>query len=199
MGYNRLFFIIVYINNIIFMKVDESSKKSSSKKLLTINNDSADSSDVNSNLEGETPKNEFNDVIIENKNNSKYDYNKKMELVKKINKIKKKEYLINIFKIITSENKDYTENTNGVFIFFHNLSDEIYEKIDNYVNYIYKVHSKNSQNINNLSDSLNSFNVSELIELSSSNVPDINKNLSNKEKILLRRRNYEEYINFNQQ
>jgi len=179
------------------MKVDENSKKSSGKKLFTtINNDSNDysDSDNNSNLEEEQ-----NDITIENKNNSKFDYNKKMELVKKINKIKKKEYLINIFKIITSENKDYTENTNGVFIFFHNLSDSVYEKIENYVNYIYKVHSKNSQNINNLSDSLNSFNVSELIELSSSNVPDINKNLSNKEKILLRRRNYEEYINFNQQ
>lgn len=177
------------------MKIDENSKKSSGKKLFTtINNDSNEYSDSNSNLDEEPT-----DITIDNKNNSKFDYNKKMELVKKINKIKKKEYLINIFKIITSENKDYTENTNGVFIFFHNLSDSVYEKIENYVNYIYRVHSKNSQSINNLSDSLNSFNVSELIELSSSNLPDINKNLSNKEKILLRRRNYEEYINFNQQ
>ena len=41
-----------------------------------------------------------------------YDHNKKMELVKKINKIKKKEYLINIFKIIKLYSKDYTENNN---------------------------------------------------------------------------------------
>ena len=54
---------------------------------------------------------------------SKYDYLKKMNLVKKINKIKKKEYLINIFKIITKDSKDFSENNNGVFIFFHNLSD----------------------------------------------------------------------------
>ena len=187
------------------MKVDEVSKKSSTKKLVTtINNElnelneSYESSDINSNYEGETPKSESNDIVLENKSNSKYDYNKKMELVKKISKIKKKEYLINIFKIITSENKDYTENTNGVFIFFHNLSDDVYDKLENYVNYIYKIHNKNNQNISVLSDSLNSINVSELLEISSS-FPDINKNLSNKEKMLLRRRNYEEYINFNQQ
>ena len=205
MGYNKLFFIAIYINNIIFMKVDEVSKKSSTKKLVTtINNElnelneSYESSDINSNFEGETPKSESNDIVLENKSNSKYDYNKKMELVKKISKIKKKEYLINIFKIITSENKDYTENTNGVFIFFHNLSDDVYDKLENYVNYIYKIHNKNNQNISVLSDSLNSINVSELLEISSS-FPDINKNLSNKEKMLLRRRNYEEYINFNQQ
>mgnify|MGYP000951179784 CR=1 FL=1 len=43
-----------------------------------------------------------------------------MILVKKINKIKKKEYLINIFKIITKDSKDFSENNNGIFIFFHN-------------------------------------------------------------------------------
>ena len=52
---------------------------------------------------------------------SKYDHNKKAELVRRINKIKKKEYIINIFKIITASNNDYTVNTNGVYIFFHNL------------------------------------------------------------------------------
>ena len=125
--------------------------------------------------------------------NSKYDHNKKLELVKKINKIKKKEYLIHIFKIITFNNKDYTENKNGVFIFFHNLTDEIYEKLEIYVNYIYKLHNKNINNSN--SDSLNSINISDLIELS---ISDINKNLSNKEKVLIKRRNYENYININQ-
>ena len=51
-------------------------------------------------------------------------------------------YLINIFKIITKDNKDYTENTNGVFIFFHNLNDDTYEKLENYVDHIYSVHNK---------------------------------------------------------
>jgi hypothetical protein len=46
-----------------------------------------------------------------------------------VSKIKKKEYLIKIFKIITQDNKDYTENNNGIFIFFHNLSDDTYYKL----------------------------------------------------------------------
>ena len=43
--------------------------------------------------------------------------------------------------------KDYTENNNGVFIFFHNLSDDVYDQIDSYVNKIYKMHKKSSSTI----------------------------------------------------
>jgi hypothetical protein len=126
-----------------------------------------------------------------------YDHNKKMELVKKINKIKKKEYLINIFKIILLHSKDYTENNNGVFVFFHNLSDEAYENIESYVNKIYKMHKKSSSsnilNIYNseLSDSQNF--LSDTIEI------DNDKNLSNKEKLIMRRKKYEKYLDQNQE
>jgi len=65
-----------------------------------------------------------------------------MEIIKKINKNKKKEYLLDIFKIITHYSKDYTDNNNGVFIFFHNLEDEAYEQIENYVNKNYKIYKK---------------------------------------------------------
>jgi hypothetical protein len=163
---------------------NESSNMSVANTLNLINTSTNDISDIDSSSSNKVT------TPVEN---SKYDHNKKLELVKKINKIKKKEYLIHIFKIITFNNKDYTENKNGVFIFFHNLSDEIYEKLEIYVNYIYKLHNKSSNNTN--SDSLNSINISDLIELS---ISDINKNLSNKEKVLLKRRNYENYITFNQ-
>ena len=87
----------------------------------------------------------IDEIIIDSKNKeSKYDYTKKLQLVKKINKIKKKDYLLNIFKIILKDNKDFSENNNGVFIFFHNLTDETYEKLEMYVNYIFKLHQKNS-------------------------------------------------------
>ena len=164
------------------------------------------------------------DLNINNKEDSnilisslKYDYAKKTELVKKINKIKKKEYLFNIFKIITSSSKDYTENTNGVFIFFHNLDDEVYEKIENYVNNIYKLHRKNSslKNIINseLSDNLMIFSETineDSIESSqiknndpynnnyNKDTKELNKNLSNKEKMIIKRKKYEEYLNQNQ-
>ena len=138
--------------------------------------------------------------------NSKYEHHKKMDLVKKINKIKKKEYLVNIFKIITLGRKDYTENTNGVFIFFHNLDDETYEKLENYVSLIYKLHKKSNSLDNILTSEL-----SELSELSDTNaiysdnnliekiqINSINNELSNKEKMIMRRKQYEDYLTQNQ-
>ena len=118
-----------------------------------------------------------------------------MELVKKINKIKKKEYLIEIFKILTSETNDYSDNNNGVFIFFHNLSDDTYEKVESYVNNIYKLHKQINTSANIFNSELSDINqnISETIEISNND-----KNLSNKEKMIMRRKKYEEYLNHNQ-
>lgn len=126
----------------------------------------------------------------------KYDYTKKMELIKKIQKIKKSEYLINIFKIIKLESKKYNINNYGIFVMFHDLSDEVYENIENYVNSIYKLHKK-PLNIVNIYDSEYSENqliqsiLSDKIEL------DNEKNLSNKEKVILKRKKYEKYLDQN--
>lgn len=128
----------------------------------------------------------------------KYNYTKKMELVKKIQKIKKTDYLINIFKIIKTRSNKYNINNNGIFIFFHDLSDDTYENIENYVNSIYKLHKKS------LSDKINIFNseysetkisqsiISDTIELKNE------KELSNKEKVLKKRKNYAKYLDQNQ-
>jgi hypothetical protein len=133
------------------------------------------------------------EITIDNKK-SKYDYTKKMELKKKIEKIKKKEFLVDIFKILTAETKDYSENNNGIFIFFHELSDETYEKVESYVNNIYKIH----KNTTNLSTNVFNSEISEIInDYSDKNLLD-NKNLTNKEKIILKRKMYEEYISNNQ-
>jgi hypothetical protein len=160
----------------------------------------------NSNSEKKDTENSFstNDInnIIENNNSTeitlnpqkqpKYDHNKKMEIKKKIEKIKKKEYLIDIFKIITSHTQDYSENNNGVFIFFHDLSDEIYEKVENYVNNIYRLYKTN-----NTSTTIFNSEISESInEISEKNM---DKNLTNKEKIIFRRKKYEEYLSHNQE
>ena len=136
------------------------------------------------------------ELIVEaSSKNVKYDHVKKMQIVKKINKIKKKEYLIDIFKILTTESNDYSDNNNGVFIFFHNLSDDTYEKVESYVNNIYKIHKQinNSANIFNSELSDTNQNTSETIEIS-----NLDKNLSNKEKMIMRRKKYEEYLNHNQ-
>ena len=107
-------------------------------------------------------------------------------------KIKKKEYLIDIFKIITSHTQDYSENTNGVFIFFHDLSDEVYEKIENYVNNIYKLY-KTKNSTSNIFNSEISESINEVSEI------NLDKQLTNKEKIIFRRKKYEEYLSHNQE
>ncbi len=141
------------------------------------------------------------DIVIKS---CKYDHNKKVDLANKINKIKKKEYLVNIFKIITTSSKEFTENTNGVFVFFHNLDDDTYEKLDTYVTHIYKLHKKKNSVKNMLSSDISDsiINFSETIDTDviekESDTDDMSKELSNKEKIILRRKKYEEYLNQNQ-
>lgn len=127
----------------------------------------------------------------------KYDYSRKMELVKKIQKIKKSDYLINIFKIIRTHSKKYNINNNGIFVFFHDLSDEAYENIENYVNSIYKLHKKSSSKIN-ICDS--EYSESQIIQSILSDTIELNneKELSNKEKVIKRRKNYAKYLDQNQ-
>lgn len=140
---------------------------------------------------------ESRDDIIIKKN---YDHMKKTELVKKINKIKKKEYLLNIFKIILLHSKDYTENNNGVFIFFHNLSDDVYNQIETYVNHIFKIHKKSDNILNIYNSEYSDSNLSETFLRDSDIIEMKNKNsLSNKEKLIMRRKNYESYLNKNQE
>ena len=73
---------------------------------------------------------------------SQYDYNFKIELSKKIYKIKSKKILYEIFLIISQYTKNYTQNDNGTFVFFHNLPDIVYFKINKYVNRIYCSYQK---------------------------------------------------------
>ena len=162
--------------------------------------------DLDIKIDNSYSNNTDSDILIKI---SKYDHNKKAELAKKINKIKKKEYLLNIFKIITNSSKDYTENTNGVYIFFHNLDDEVYEKLDSYVNNIYKLHKKNSSlksiltselsdSIMNISETIDDYDDNTDTNNKVSSIKDINKQLSNKEKMIIKRKKYEEYLNQNQ-
>ena len=58
---------------------------------------------------------------------------RKAALLKSIDDIKRKDHLQQIFKIIKESNHPYTANKNGIFVFFHNLSDDTYNKLNNYV------------------------------------------------------------------
>jgi hypothetical protein len=54
-------------------------------------------------------------------------------LVEKIEKLKKKEHYINVFRLISEDTDKYTVNSNGVWIVMNPLSDEIMHKIENYL------------------------------------------------------------------
>jgi len=68
--------------------------------------------------------------------NQEYDYDFKISLANRISSIKKKEYLAKIFKIIDPPENTYNENTYGILVEIHKLTDDKYEKLNNYLNYI---------------------------------------------------------------
>ena len=124
--------------------------------------------------------------------NSTYSYEEKKKLSTKIEKIKKKKYLIKIFNIIMELEKDkkFIENDNGIFMFFHNYNDETYEKINKY---LLKIERKNklkekklsSEDSTSISDGKYLPYDNQIINLEN------NKNnikLSNKEKNLIKRK-----------
>jgi hypothetical protein len=130
--------------------------------------------------------------ISENEiNQPKYNYNFKIELMNKIKKIKKKEILVKIFLIITEETKVYTQNENGIFLFFHNLSDNTYEKLNNYIDSIYNMYLKKQNN--NILDSYKPF-----ITEKNDTINNIISEYSVHEKQLIKKKQYNEYLQQNQ-
>jgi hypothetical protein len=118
-----------------------------------------------------------------------FNYDKKKNLAKKIEKIKKKKYLVNILKIIIQNEPDkkFIENDNGIFMFFHNYKNDTYVKIKNYIEKI-KKKKKNtiSEDSQTLSDNKYMPYENEILELSENKNNSIK--LSNKEKNLIKRK-----------
>ena len=75
---------------------------------------------------------EINEDIVINK--TKYNYEFKINLKNKIEKIKKKSNLVKIFMIINEEETGYVENNNGIFMYIHDLKEITYNKLDKYIN-----------------------------------------------------------------
>lgn len=81
-----------------------------------------------------------------------YLFEEKENIVNFINKIKNKDKLINVYKIISKEkNLNFSYNENGIFILFNDMSNEICYNLDNYISSIKKQKLLNS---NNFSSSL---------------------------------------------
>jgi len=62
----------------------------------------------------------------------KYNNDFKKKLVSKLEDLKDKDDYVNIFNIISSN--DYSCNSNGIFYNFNNFSDEVIEKLVDYLN-----------------------------------------------------------------
>jgi hypothetical protein len=73
-----------------------------------------------------------------------YSYSKKQKLATSISKLKKKEDMINIMNIISKDDVNITENQNGLFLIFNDLSDNTYYKIENYLTSLKKTSITNS-------------------------------------------------------
>jgi len=127
----------------------------------------------------------------------KYKYPKiKKEILKnKIEKIRNKTILANIFLIIESENNDImnnsTVNSNGIHMLFNNLSYNTYVHLERYILRYERNRQKEileMQNSDDLrySDSINAHNSSEYSETNMSRLK-----YSNKEKMLIRRCEYD--------
>lgn len=119
-----------------------------------------------------------------------YTHEEIKKIASKISKIKNKKILIKIYKLIKSDPKvgHITENSNGLFLHFHNLSNNIYKEIDEIIT------SYNNKNIKKTSIhhvytpySHDEFPSQEYI------APKLK--YSNKEKNLLKRDRYNKYIN----
>lgn len=134
----------------------------------------------------------------------KYTSIKKQELAKRISETIKEKYgkeksieiSEKIFKIINDNNKDfeYTKNSSGIVFLFNGLSDNTYMKIENYLNSLdKKTIQKITDSIDKNTDMINTELDTEFGNTSTGSDKNINPKykLSNKEKNILKRREYE--------
>ena len=119
-----------------------------------------------------------------------YSFEDLEKIVDKISKIRKKKYLEQIRDLIIENNPDIkvTENSNGLFFHFHNLSNETYIKINIFLKNISK--AKKIYNSDQLS--------SEYIPYSNDDFPfdsDPKLKYSNREKNIIKRKIYDKELN----
>lgn len=118
-------------------------------------------------------------------------HERKKVIKDKIEKIKKKRYLIEIFKIINSDSSiNKSENNNGIFLYFNNLKDGIYLKLERYLDII-----ENEDNVTE-TDFSTTFS-----ETNSTNIIDedygTKLKLSNKEKNIIKKKQYDKILSEN--
>lgn len=127
-----------------------------------------------------------------------YPYEKKKKLAKKISALKRKEDMVKVLEIIYADNKNITENQNGLFMFFDKLNDPTYHKIDLYLRSIAKKHTIDESSDITVSSEKSKFVTFAKNEFSDSvlkTVSDTPKiKYSNKEKNIIKRQKYSKQL-----
>ncbi|ARF09825.1 hypothetical protein Indivirus_3_74 [Indivirus ILV1] len=119
-----------------------------------------------------------------------YPYEKKKRLAKKISTLKRKEDMVKILEIIYADNKNITENQNGLFMFFDKLNDSTYHKIDSYLKSTTKKKTDETEKNKFVTYSKNEF--SDTVLKTTSDTPKVK--YSNKEKNIIKRQRYSEQL-----
>lgn len=116
-----------------------------------------------------------------------YDIDHKKKILKKIENLRERKYIEKIRKIIFEENPEIstTKKSSGELLFFHNLTENTYKKLDIFFN---KLESNKLKKIKNT-----------LSESYEKNLSDINNNepyikLSNAEKKIIKKKEYYDKI-----
>lgn len=114
----------------------------------------------------------------------KYSYEMKQQLTSEIEKLQKKRHFVNILRIIKSNNPniELTENKNGIFLFFDNLTDKTYIDINTYLQNI-----KNKKKNEKIDTDL-------LLSLTETDTIDTKLKFSNKEKSLIKKKMYNNVV-----
>jgi len=71
-----------------------------------------------------------------------YTLEDKKRIMTKIQNLKNKKHYMHLYRLIKENNVSYSQNINGVFINLNNISDEILDKISQYLTYL---DSRNSE------------------------------------------------------
>ena len=171
-----------------FIKIDNKSLQSNDNKLLQSNDNKLFKSNDDNNklLQLNNDNNDNNNILLKNKihNNRKYNSEYRKKLISKLDIIKNKNILIDIYNIIINDiGNNYSFNRNGIFININIISDSCIDNLNEYIENNY-----NSSNSNNIIDVKNDkidckiYQYDE-IEL----ISEMGHKLSNQEKNIIKR------------
>jgi len=129
---------------------------------------------------------------------AEYSFEQKERLARRIQKLKKPQYYMEIENIITKHNPELniTSNPSGKFMYFQNLKKETYYALEKYVRKILKLRtlSETSENIQYSPELVKYSEEDDPYSSNATNFGNPKLRYSNKEKNLIKRKEYDKQI-----